>query len=129
MYKSLIITLALFVVLQISLRIISRQCPYGRCANYVEHLADEICEYRHENGTWPEDAEAIKRLNVLKDGEKLETLYGVELIYNPENYSLSAACAHEGVPFLSWITFVNYLSGCSAHGISLTDRYEELYGN
>lgn len=129
MTKTLIFVLAAFVVLQISLRVISRQCPYGRCARYVEHIADEISEYRHEHGAWPKDAEAIHKLNVLKEGEKLETLYGVELIYNPENYSLSAACAHDGVPFLSWITFVNYLSGCSAHGISLSDHYEELYGD
>ena len=110
MNKVFIWVLIAFVIVQISLRIISRQCPYGRCASYVEHIANEICEYRHKHGSWPEDAEAIQNLNVLKEGEKLETLYGIPLDYDVETCTLTAICPHNGVPLLSWITVFDYLS-------------------
>lgn len=128
MTKTLIFTLFVFLILQGTLRVISETCPYGRCAEYIEHIADEICRYRHEQGEWPRDVAEIMEMQVLEEGETMTTLYGAPLEYDPVLCSLSAQCPHEGIPFLSWIKFTGYFSGCSAHGLSLTNRYERLYG-
>ena len=128
MTKTIIITLSAFVILQVSLRVISQQCPYGRCASYVEHIADEMCKYRYEHGEWPKGVAEIYAQGILEKEEKFETLYGVPLEYNPDECSLTAQCPHKGIPLLSWITFTGYYSGCKSHGLSLTNRYEQLYG-
>jgi hypothetical protein len=129
MTKAFIYTLLIFLVLQVTLRVISEQCPYGRCASYVEHIGDQICRYRHEQGHWPKDAAEISAQGIPGNGKALETLYGVPLNYDPIDCSLTAECPHNGIPLLSWIKFAGYFSGCKSHGISLTNRYEQLYGN
>ena len=129
MTRTLLITLVVFVMLQVTLKVISETSPYGRCADYVEDIADDICRYRHEYGEWPDDTDEIEQLKLLEEGEEMETLYGVPLEYDPVLCSLSAQCPHEGIPFLSWIKFTGYFSGCSSHGLSLTEHYEELYEN
>jgi hypothetical protein len=129
MTKTLMLTLIVFIFLQVGLKVVSETCPYGRCAGHIELIADKICAYRHEKGEWPKDVEEIRRLQLLEEEKEMETLFGVPLDYDPAQCTLSAQCPHEGVPFLSWIKFTGYFSGCSSHGLSLTNRFEKLYGN
>ncbi len=128
MNKAFIFAVLAFIVLRVVLGVVNRECPYGKCASYVEHIGDEICIYRHDHGEWPQNVEEILREGVLAEGEAFETLYGVPLTYDPVECSLSAPCPHDGIPLLSWIKFAGYFSGCRSHGLSLTNRYEQLYG-
>jgi hypothetical protein len=128
MTKTFIFAVLAFIILRVVLGVISQQCPYGRCASYVEHIGDELCKYRNDRGEWPKDMAEIAAQGILEKGEKLETLYGVPLEYNPTECTLTAECPHKGIPLLSWIKFTGYYSGCNSHGISLTNRYEQLYG-
>lgn len=128
MTKTFIFAVLAFIILRLVLEIISYECPYGRCSRYVAHIGDEICKYRHEHGEWPKNMAEISAQGILGKGEKLETLYGVPLEYDPVECSLTAQCPHKGIPLLSWIKFTGNYSGCLSHGLSLTNRYEQLYG-